>query len=899
MVKKYVTISIVMLMMFSLLGFDSRSESHAEETSELNPYFQQQDLYISGEEGYHTFRIPSIYTTQSGTLLAFAEGRKNSASDTGNIDLVLKRSFDSGMTWEPLQVVCDAGEDTCGNPTVVQDESNGRIWLFLTQNYGEDTIEEINNGTSRGVRTIWSTYSDDDGETWTEPVNRFEEVQHPDTRWDATGPGIGIQLKHGPNKGRLVIPAIGRNIQSDDHGVTWYESGRLIADTNEPTIVELTDGTLMRNDRLSSHKELRTRAISISKDQGETWSEAYYSPELIDPIVEASIIRYMSADNEDGNQMLLFANPAHTQLRENMTVRISYDDGTTWPVEKTVYRGHSAYSSLTMLPDGKIGLLFEGGEHSPYDKIMFATFNLDWFFVEEADLDNISFSDGSISPVFRGDIMDYRLSLYSGMEEVTVTPETSDERINITINGEPAEAGVPKIVPLAGLNEIIITSTLGDRVREYKVELDRTRPNPELLLHWDFNQIQEDGITDVTGNQHTGLLKNGAEVRPGLWGDSLYLDGSQRSHVEITNEEDLHFGTENFTFSTWVNPDRLFQQRHILMWYGTPGKEVPQWWMSVEKNGAVRMNMNGLPRAREVGVATPAGLVKPGEWTHITGVRDGGNLKIYVNGELRATSVQFDAASMDVTNTDAPPLIGFDKGGPANRDWSGYMEDLRIYKYALDPSDIRKLYLNLDDRSPVTNAEVTAGNRHDGSEWYHTDVIVKLSATDNHSGVDRTEYRLNGGVWIEYAGAISISEEGVNQLEYRSRDVAGNTEEIKTKVIKIDKATPTLSVTPDKTEIWPPNNKWVPIEIEIDAKDDTSGIASIALVSITHNEGDGQNGVKEAEFGTADTTFLLQSTRNGKGNGRVYTIVYEATDAAGNKTTSTTYVTVPHDQGKH
>src|SRR5690606_7361760 len=144
------------------------------------------------------------------------------------------------------------------------------------------------------------------------------------------------------------------------------------------------------------------------------------------------------------------------------------------------------------------------------------------------------------------------------------------------------------------------------------------------------------------------------------------------------------------------------------------------------------------------------------------------------------------------------------------------------------------------DRSPVTNAEVTAGNRHDGSEWYHTDVIVQLSAADNQSGVDRTEYRINGGDWVEYAGAISISEEGVNQFEYRSRDVAGNTEEIKTKVIKIDKAAPTFSVTPGKTEIWPPNNKWVPIEIEIDAKDDTSGIASIALVSITHNEGNGQ-----------------------------------------------------------
>jgi sialidase-1 len=906
MIKKMVLLFLIVVLVNTLIPASLGGASQAEAASPAEgPYFQNKDLYIAGTEGYHTFRIPSIISTQAGTLLAFAEGRKNSASDTGNIDLVLKRSFDQGQTWQPLQIVCDMGGDTCGNPTAVQDESTGRIWLFLTHNYGEDTIEEINNGTSRGVRTIWSTYSEDDGETWSPPVNRFQQVQQPNTRWDATGPGIGIQLKHGPVEGRLVIPAIGRNIQSDDHGATWYESGRLPNGLNEATVVELTDGTLMRNDRLSNNREKRSRGISTSTDQGSTWSPIYYDPILVDPICEASIIRYKPSDHATGNRMLLFANPADSERRENMTVRISYDDGQTWPAAKTVYQGHSAYSSLAILPDGTASLLFEGGEYTAYDKIMVATFNLEWFQTMEPDLEQLLISEGTLSPAFRGDIEEYRLDVYEGTQKLTLTPITNNENVTITIDGQRAAIGMPKVVLLEDMNAVMVEARLGERVRLYTLHLDQTGARPELLLHWDFDQMVADRIEDLTGNGHVGILNNGAALRPGgLSGDALYLHG-ERAHVEMTNEEDLHTDTDDFTFSVWINPEALFQQRHILYWYGVAGKGLAQWWFAVEKNGAVRMNMTGLPLEREVGTATIAGLVKAGKWTHVTAVREGSVNKIYVNGSLATTSVQYDSSLMSITNHNAPPLVGYDKGTVANRDWKGYMDDLRFYKNAMHAGEIQKLYWSGDNSSPVTQVDILPGESNGANNWYATDVSVTLSVYDDLSGVARTEYRLNDGDWKLYEGVINIASEGTNVLDYRSFDRAGNIENHRNLILRIDKTAPEVTVKPDKTELWPPNGKMVPIQVNINATDDVSGISKIELVSITGSE----NGheldqvvqaadIQNAEYGTDDRTFSLRAKRSGGSAGRMYTIEYRAVDLAGHVTIGASSVFVKHDQSE-
>ncbi len=150
--------------------------------------------------------FPALIVTSNQTLLAFCEGRKNSASDTGDIDLLLKRSTDGGKTWSEPQVVWDDGPNTCGNPCPVVDETTGTIWLLLTHNPGDTGEARIMEGKPGGTRTVWLSRSTDDGKTWTPPVDITASTKDPSWGWYATGPGVGIQIQHGPHRGRLVIP---------------------------------------------------------------------------------------------------------------------------------------------------------------------------------------------------------------------------------------------------------------------------------------------------------------------------------------------------------------------------------------------------------------------------------------------------------------------------------------------------------------------------------------------------------------------------------------------------------------------------------------------------------------------------------------------------------------------
>jgi hypothetical protein len=335
-------------------------------------------LFQKYDNGYNAYRIPALYYTDNGVLLAFAEARKNSPSDTGDIDTVLRRSLDGGITWLPMQMVWDDGPNTCGNPTIVQDDTNGRLWLFLTHNLGQDTQAEIQDGTSDGVRTIWSCYSDDDGAAWSTPVNRFSQVQPSTIRWDATGPGRGIQLQNGIRAGRLIIPANGRNIHSDDNGLTWQQSTWLPSGSSESQIVELQHGTLLRNDRASTkYKDLNARVLCFSYNQGSNWTSLQLRTDLTCPICQGSMIAVPEPSGPFG-RLLVFSNPS-AKTRVNMTVQYSYDEGTSWPVKKMIYPDGSAYSCLTPIGDDHLGLLYENGDSSQlYRRITFAKFSRQW-----------------------------------------------------------------------------------------------------------------------------------------------------------------------------------------------------------------------------------------------------------------------------------------------------------------------------------------------------------------------------------------------------------------------------------------------------------------------------------------------------------------------------------------
>ena len=345
------------------------------------PLFEEIDLFTSGTEGYDTYRIPAFITTKTGTLLAFCEGRKDSQQDSGDIDLLLKRSGDGGKTWSKQTLIWDDGENVCGNPCPVVDQETGTIWLFMTWNKGSDNEVTIDLGLSQDSRRVFISSSKDDGLTWSKPVDITTSIKSRWWRWYATGPGKGIQLMRGTFKGRLVIPSnhstaflsFGSHvIYSDDHGKTWQYSETITGGADESQVVELADGALMMNMRIQWFGK-GYRGVSYSETGGETWSKFVYDEALPDPVCQASIIRYSLAE-DGGRNRLLFSNPA-TGGRNGMTVRLSYDEGRTWPVAKLIYSGPSAYSCLTVLPDKLAGLLYEKGE---YGTISFARFNLAW-----------------------------------------------------------------------------------------------------------------------------------------------------------------------------------------------------------------------------------------------------------------------------------------------------------------------------------------------------------------------------------------------------------------------------------------------------------------------------------------------------------------------------------------
>ncbi|MEH7117167.1 PKD domain-containing protein [Neobacillus vireti] len=214
--------------------------------------------------------------------------------------------------------------------------------------------------------------------------------------------------------------------------------------------------------------------------------------------------------------------------------------------------------------------------------------------------------------------------------------------------------------------------------------------------------------------------------------------------------------------------------------------------------------------------------------------------------------------------------------------------------------------VRLDKTKPVTAASVTPGPPDGENGWYTKDVTVELSAADEQSGLNKTEYRIDGSEWLPYGTPLHLSSEGVHTIEYRSTDNAGNTEDAKTLQIKIDKTAPELTLKLNQGSLWPPNHKMVTIKVTPEWKDALSGIQSIVLTSIMSNElpdgsGDGHTAqdIQNAAYGTADFEFDLRAERSGGGTGRIYTITYTITDKAGNARKVSTAVAVAHDQSKH
>jgi len=337
---------------------------------------QQQDLFYQGMNGVPVYRIPALTVTNSDVVVAVCDARADRGQDLPNdIDLVMRRSLDAGETWSESQVISDFGKQGGGDAALLVDRNTGRLWCFFTYAPDGVSVKTSRPGIAGDTFQLHLMHSDDDGLTWSTPLNINAEVKRPE--WDAvwSSPGRGYQ----DSEGWLYFPLSRKSgetlyshfIYSDDHGETWHMGGPAGEATNEWMLVQRSNGDLLGNMRSNSREN--RRAVATSPDRGKTWEDLHHHPKLIEPACQACLMWFANGTKE----YLLFSNPADTE-RRRMAVKLSRDEGRTWPIERVLHEGPAAYSCMAVLPDGQIGILYERGEDSPYEKVTFAKCPLEW-----------------------------------------------------------------------------------------------------------------------------------------------------------------------------------------------------------------------------------------------------------------------------------------------------------------------------------------------------------------------------------------------------------------------------------------------------------------------------------------------------------------------------------------
>lgn len=371
--------------------------------------FRIQKLFEAGTSDYYTFRIASMVATKQGTLLTFCAARKGTGGDWDPIDIVMRRSTDAGITWEPMKILVHNEGIPCDNATPLADHITGEVHLLYQTDYAR----------------CFYMKSADDGRTWSSPaditfvIDAFKKV-YP---WVvlAPGPGHGIQLTNG----RLVVPfwlsdgggkefgpnhrghrpSIVVSVFSDDHGQTW-KSGEIAVHDNDTTVIpsetsciQLADGKVLFNSR---NESINYRRLSTFSPDGATgWSVPVFADAFFEPICFGSMCRHSMQPFQSKNR-ILFCNPdsrqdpwkaakpstprsAPNRHRINLTVRMSYDEGITWPVSKVIDPGIAGYSDLAVTPDGIIHCFYEGGSiegtggnHFKNTHMSVASFDLLW-----------------------------------------------------------------------------------------------------------------------------------------------------------------------------------------------------------------------------------------------------------------------------------------------------------------------------------------------------------------------------------------------------------------------------------------------------------------------------------------------------------------------------------------
>jgi sialidase-1 len=368
------------------------------------------------QDSVHTCRIPGLATAKDGSLLAIYDARRESGRDLqGNIDIGVSRSIDGGNTWLPMQIAIDMEQwgglpekfNGVSDPNILVDKNTGTIyiaglWMHGVLDANGKWIEGLTD-TSTNWNYQWRAKgsqpgfdvkqtaqflivkSEDNGKTWSKPVNVTRQCKQEEWWLWAPAPGAGITLRDGT----LVFPTQGRDqsgkafsniTYSKDGGNTWHTSNRAAKEsTTENMAVELSDGAIMLNMRCGKNKtdtgDTNGRVIAITRNLGANWMEhATSRGALHEPVCMASIIRHdytvnarpdAPAGQGQKKSVLLFANPDSKTLRHHMTIKVSYDDGLTWPANKKILLDEwksRGYSCLTSIDAETIGIVYESSQ---------------------------------------------------------------------------------------------------------------------------------------------------------------------------------------------------------------------------------------------------------------------------------------------------------------------------------------------------------------------------------------------------------------------------------------------------------------------------------------------------------------------------------------------------------
>lgn len=365
---------------------DKQIEPHAKRRNvKLKPGIK---LRRQGQDGVDTYRIPGLATTNKGTLIAVYDIRYDNSRDLqADIDIGMSRSTDGGQSWEPMKIIMDINEwggkpenqNGVGDPAVLIDRETNTIWVAALWAHGYEG-ERILNATGPGFKPEESgqlllVKSEDDGKTWSEPINITRQVKKKEWHIVFNGPGKGITM----SDGALVFPAqfwddhgmpFSTIIYSKDHGRTWDIGTGAKSNTTEAQVVELSDGSLMLNMR---DNRGGSRSVYTTDDLGKTWSKHPTSRKALrEPVCMASLISMKSEKEKGSNSCLLFSNPDSKEARIKMTIKLSADDGMTWPDEHQILlneNGGYGYSCLAAIDEHTVGILYEGVQELYFQKI--------------------------------------------------------------------------------------------------------------------------------------------------------------------------------------------------------------------------------------------------------------------------------------------------------------------------------------------------------------------------------------------------------------------------------------------------------------------------------------------------------------------------------------------------